>query len=376
MNKVIISILALFVLVACGQERTAETVKTELGNVQLQLETLKAQEQKLTAELDSLAGPKKVRAIKVRVKNMQPSHFEHQIEVSGVVDAKKLAFISPEVGGQVKSINVKEGQRIQKGQLIMTLNTRVQQSQLETLKGSYKLAETIYMKQKELWDQKIGSEVQFLEAKNNKESLENQINGIKAQIAMAQIRAPFSGIVDEIHPKIGELASPGQPLVDLVNLNQIEISAEVSEKHLQVINKGDTVTVEFPNYSTANTESKISRKGNIINPANRTFKIVVPLANPQGKLKPNQIATLKLRDYKIDNALVVPSIIVRKDLNGDFLFVVENQNGKNKASKKYVTVGKTFEGNSEIAKGLLIGQEVLIEGYNLVRNGSLIEITQ
>jgi len=376
MNKFIISTIALFIFASCGQERTADVVKTELNTVQTELKALQVQEVELKNELDSLVGPKEVRAIKVRVKNMQPSYFEHQIEVNGSVEARNSAYISPEAGGQIKKIHVKEGQRVGKGQLMMSLNAQPLRSQLGELKSGLKLAETIYEKQKELWDQKIGSEVQYLEAKNSKESLESKIKSVNAQIAMSEIRAPFSGIVDEIYSKVGELASPGQRMVDLVSLSQMEISAEVSEKHLQHLEIGDKVEVEFPNFPKGNTQSKISRKGNIINPANRSFKIVVPVPNPKEKIKPNQIATMRLRDYITDNALVIPSIIVRKDLDGDFIFVARNQDGKMKSVKVYITVGNAYNGNTEVVKGLKPGDNVLVDGYNLVRNGSVIEISE
>lgn len=374
MNKLIISIVTIFVLASCASERTAEVVKGELQQTKTELKSLQSQEMALQMELDSLTGGKVERATMVRIENLQPKHFEHQIELSGAVEAQNSAYISPESGGQVKRILVKEGQRISKGQLMISLNSQPLRSQLAELKNGHELAEIIFEKQKGLWEQKIGSEVQFLEAKNNKESLESKIKSVEAQIAMAEIRAPFSGIVDEIYPKVGELASPGQRMVDLVSLKKMEILAEVSEAYLQNIKIGDKVEVEFPNYTEGNMTSKIQRMGNIINPSNRTFRIVVPINNDKEHIKPNQIAALHLCDYQTDSALIVPSIIIRKDLKGSFLFITSQKEGKMIAKKTYIKTGMSYKGITEVLEGVLPNQNVIVDGYNLVRNGTSVEI--
>ena len=292
----------------------------------------------------------------ITVKKMAYEPFNHYFLANGTVEAVEDAFISPEINGQIKKIHVREGQRVKAGELLVSLSSDIIQSSIAEVKSSLALAETVYNRRKGLWEKKIGSEVQYLEAKTNKEALENRLKSLEAQLDMAQIKAPIDGIVDEVSRKEGELAVPGLQLIRLVNLKTVYVNADVSESFLPRISKGDPVQVSFPTYPDWTIDTVIYRTGNVIKEQNR-------------KLKPNIIAVLKMKDFSAEAALVVPSIIVKNDLNGTYVYVTEENEGKLLARKVYVTPGMSESGDTMIDKGLQPGQEVIVEGYNLVKNG-------
>jgi membrane fusion protein (multidrug efflux system) len=305
----------------------------------------------------------------ITVKKMAYEPFNHYFLANGTVEAVEDAFISPEINGQIKKIHVREGQRVKAGELLVSLSSDIIQSSIAEVKSSLALAETVYNRRKGLWEKKIGSEVQYLEAKTNKEALENRLKSLEAQLDMAQIKAPIDGIVDEVSRKEGELAVPGLQLIRLVNLKTVYVNADVSESFLPRISKGDPVQVSFPTYPDWTIDTVIYRTGNVIKEQNRTFLVQVKIDNNEEKLKPNIIAVLKMKDFSAEAALVVPSIIVKNDLNGTYVYVTEENEGKLLARKVYVTPGMSESGDTMIEKGLQPGQEVIVEGYNLVKNG-------
>lgn len=322
---------------------------------------------------------------KVRIKNIEPENFQHYIVANGSVEAINDAFISPESPGQIRKIHVVEGQKVDKGQLLISLNAGVVGSSINEVLTGLELADTLYQKQKELWELGIGSEVQYLQAKNTKESLEGKLNTLRSQMAMSIIRAPFSGIVDEIFLREGEIASPGMQVIQVVNLSKLNINAELSEAYLSKVNKGDTVQVSFPAYSDRSELNSLKipvfRIGNTVNQDSRTFKIQLQLDNIDSKLKPNIISIIKINDYTNPKALVVPGHIIKEELVGGknkktFVFVAEENDGHFIVKKRDVVLGLSYEGAVEIIQGLNPGDKVITEGYNLVTAGNVVEIVK
>ncbi len=306
--------------------------------------------------------------VAVSVKSLKSEKFVHYFTVNGTIEAVNSAFISPEMNGQIKKIHVVEGQRVKKDQLLVSLNASVIKSGIEEAKTSLALARKLYEKQKKLFEQNIGSEIQFLETQTKKETLESRLKSLKSQLAMTQIKAPFSGIIDKITQKEGELAAAGLQLIQLVNLSEIKINIDVSEAYLSKIKKGDEVNIEFPSYPEMKRVSKISRIGNIIHPQNRTFEVEVKLHNKDEKLKPNMLAVIKLMDFNTDKAILVPSIIVKEDLSGKFVYIVNEKNTT--AEKVYIKTGISDDKNTLVKQGLAIGNTLIIDGFNLVRQGT------
>lgn len=377
MKKLTIIFVIIFVLFACKSKRDSKMIKNEISKKRESISKLQKKISKLEKELSSNSNTDNSESkVIVGVKKIEFEKFEHYFSENGSVEAIKDAFISPEMSGQVKKIHVNEGDRVKKGQLLVSLNSDVIERSISEVKTGLKMAETVYKKRKGLWDKKIGSEIQYLDAKTQKESLENKLKTLEARLEMTKIKAPIDGIVDKILKKEGELAIPGLMLTQVVNLKNVYVNADVSEAYLAKINRGDPVLVTFPSYPDLAINAPILRIGNVVNPENRTFKIKIKINNNLEKLKPNILAIIKIRDFLEESALVVPSIIIKKDFKGPYLYVTEGESGKMIARKIYVEIGMSEGGNTIITKGLEPGQEVITEGYNLVRNGIEIKLNQ
>lgn len=313
----------------------------------------------------------------VEILTVKTEVFNHFFEVKANVEAVNFAMISPESPGQIKKIYVNEGEYVKKGDLILEQNTAVIEGQIQGVKSQLNLAEITYNKQKELWvEKKVGSEMQYLQAKTQYESLQEQLKTLQAQRNMAEIRAPFSGIIDLINVKEGELASPGMQAIALVNLKNIKFIGAVSESYLPVINKGDSVDITFSTYPNLTLREPIYRTSNIINPSNRTFQMEVRAKNINSKFKPNMISTIRINDYSKESAIIVPSIIIKKDFNKQFIFVAEQTDSTLTARKIFVETGRSYKDKTIISKGLSVGDKVITKGYNIVSNGSEISTSK
>jgi RND family efflux transporter MFP subunit len=259
----------------------------------------------------------------------------------------------------------------------VVLNSEITQKTINEVKTNLELARTVYKKQKELWDQGIGSEIQYLQAKNNMESLEGRLETLQAQKRMATIKAPYDGVIDNLFQHEGEMASPGRQVLQLVNLQKLKVYADMSERYLPYVHKNDMAKVSFPTYPNMKMEVPVFRVGNIINPANRTVRIQVNIKNTDNKLKPNIISNIELQDFYSDTAIAIPSIIIKQDITGDYIFVVrEEDKGKLIAEKRYITTGVSHKAKTLILKGIRPGERIIFNGYNLVRNGSLLNINK
>jgi RND family efflux transporter MFP subunit len=278
------------------------------------------------------------------------------------------------MNGQIEKVAVKRGSRVKRGALLVKMNTDVTEKSVAEIKTSLELAQRIFDKQEELWEQQIGSEIQYLEAKNAVESLEARLATLEEQLAMAHIRAPFDGIIDDIMVKAGELAAPGVPVVHLLNLSVMRVSARVSEAYMTSVKKGDWIELRFPTYPGDMLKARVSRLGEVIDPKTRTFMLEVELSNPGEKLKPNMLTSVRIEDFTDSEARVVPSSILRQDFNGTFLFRVNTEDGNPKAQKIYVETGITVQDKTQIKEGLSLGDLVITRGFNLVSEGSPVEI--
>lgn len=338
--------------------------------------------EKAMHEIDSLIknhpdykGPKKeVKLVPVTVTNVEQKTFEHFFEVHGNVDVVENAALYAEAPGTVKKIHVVEGQNVKKGDVIISLDAGQLESGIKELQTGLELATKVYNKQKTLWDKKIGSEIQFLEAKNNKESLEQKLVTMQEQLDMYRIRAPFNGVVDEIMPKVGEAAAPGYPVARVMNLGKVFLEADVSERYIQTVKANGYVEVKFPSLDES-VKAKVTRVGNYINPANRTFKVKVEFNNPYGKYKPNQLAVMKIRDYSADSALVIPLRILQQDRSGNnYVYTYEQKDTLKMVKKLNLSLGKIYEMEVEVLEGLKPSSVLIDKGAKSVQSGDYIEI--
>ncbi len=374
MKKLLI-IFGIIALVSCGQQPEKQEIRKQIAQYKKEKNELEEKIQELNKELEEISGEEGTSyKIPVFVKEMQPETFRHFVNANGSVEAVNDAFISPETNGQIKEIKVEEGNRVQKGQVLIRLKTRVLESNIKEVKTNLELAQKTYEKQKRLWEDSVGSEMEYLQAKNRKESLEVKLETLKAQLDMSTIEAPFSGIVEEITQKTGELASPGQPILHLVNLKKLKIKAELSEKFLQHINEGDQVRITFPSLENYSKTATISRKGSIVDEESRTFTIEAKFSNPDEKIKPNQIAIINVNDFTNEAAMVVPSEIIKQDMKGDYIYIAEEKNGTITASKIYIETGRSYNNKTVIKEGAEPGQKVITAGYTQVSQGSEVNI--
>ena len=307
-------------------------------------------------------------AVETMQLNLQP--FSSYLEVTGLLESVQDADISPETSGQIEEVAVKRGAQVRAGELLVRLNTELIEKNIAEVRTNLELATLRFEKQEELWQKKIGSEIQYLETKNGKEVLEARLATLEEQLALARITAPFPGIVESISVKAGELASPGMPLLRLVNLDRMRVTARVSESYLNQVREGDEVELRFAAYPDLTLREKISRMGEVIDPETRTLILEVELKNRERLLKPNMLTSIRIEDYHRDDALVVPSIVLRNDFNGTFLFRAVSRGEGMVAEKVYVEPGITVQDQTEITGGIAPGDQIIVKGYHLVGEGT------
>lgn len=300
--------------------------------------------------------------------------FEHFFTVQGNVETDRDALVYPEAQGRIIKIEAKEGQRVKKGQVLILLDSRVLQNSIDELKSRFELAQTVFEKQERLWKKNIGSEIQYLEAKNNRDALKKNLETMNSQLDMYRVKAPFDGVLDEIVPKVGEMASPMAPVARVLNLDEMYLKCDVTESYLGKIKEGDSVKVRFPSLGKTYS-STIDRIAKYINPANRTFKVTVKVDNKKQGLSPNLIGLVDIRDYAKDSAITIPQNLVLQNPEGkEFVFVTKSKSGNTVVQKRMVETGMSFKGRQLIKSGLSPNEFVIDEGSRSIKDGEEVQI--
>ncbi len=372
MNRIIIISIISFFIISCSSNEETKS------NADL-LKSYRTQVEELNKKIDDIEGQQKQKnysglLIPVKVEKITKQPFSHNFTATGELESIKEAFISPETLGQIVSINVTEGEHVKKGQLLAKLNTSIIENTINEVKTQLALAKTIYDKQATLWKQNIGSERQYLETKNNYESLNNKLKTLKSQYNMSIIKSPIDGIIEDIFLKKGELATPGMQFMQIINLNELYVTLKLSEAYLPIIKKGEIVDISFPSFPGLTYKQPIYRVGNMINKQNRTFVVQIKIDNKDGKLKPHLLANVTINDYSSTNSIIVPSIIIKEDMKGSFIYVVNDKNETKTAEKKYVVTGVSYLDKTEILSGITTNDTIITDGYNNVSSGSAISI--
>jgi len=374
MKNIIVLFIAVTTIISCGEEIKKSSISdlnSEKANLINQIDSLNKQLKIVENQLLKLDTTKKLHVVTILpVKN---EIFKHYIEIQGVVQADKNIEIRPEMGGTVTAIYVKEGQHVSAGQTLIQLDDIAIKNSIAELTTQLNLAKTTFDRQERLWNQKIGSEMQYLQAKAQKESLENNLASLKTQAKKMKISAPFSGIVDEVFPRIGELTSPQTPTVRLLNLDNVYIEADVTETYLPVVKIGTETILNFPSIGKE-VESKIAQIGNYINPDNRSFKARINISNKDNTIKPNLLADLKIVDFK-QEGLVIPSTLVQKDQKGNnYVFTLKTENNENIVIKKLVTISKEYNNEVFITEGLEANDTLVDKGARIVKAGDIVKV--
>jgi RND family efflux transporter MFP subunit len=387
MKNIYILLASTLFLASCGEEKETSSVEDVIATNDITVivakkKEIEVNEKSISIQLESLndaiakldTNKKLPLVTTVIVKNEE---FKHFLEIQGNVSTKQNILIYPETAGVLEKILVKEGQTVKKGELLAVINDGGMNRQLAQLEAQEKLSKTIFEKQKRLWDQKIGSEIDFLTAETNYLALSNNVEQVKTQIDKTKITAPFSGTIDDILKDQGTVVSPGPgaELFRIVNLNNMYIEAEVPESYISKIKKGGFVEVYFPILNET-VETKIRHKGNHINPNNRSFKIEIGVPNKNGSIKPNLTSKLKINDYTNPSAILIPQSIISENANGEqFIYTVSNKNNNEATvNRTYIKTGKTQGDVIEVLGSLKENTEIIIEGARSVNNGQLVKI--
>jgi membrane fusion protein (multidrug efflux system) len=362
-------------LAACGGSDSADAKKAKL-------EKLKTQQAEITAQIATLqdeilaAGDsldkEEDRSKVVALTPVARQNFIHAIDVQGRVDGDENITYSAKVPSVVTRINAKVGQRVSKGTILAELDTKVSKAQLDALKKQYELANTLYERRKELWDQKVGSEVEFLQAKNQKEGLEKQMDAAKEGLDMYYIKADFSGTVDKVSIKVGQNVAPGLACITVVNPDELKVKADLSEAYSSLAKTGDAASITFPDIQKT-ISAKVSYSSKTIDPMTRTFNVEINLPS-DNDLHPNMVAEVKVIDYKNTNAIVVPINAIQEIDGQEIVFVALKQGDKLIAKKVSVKVGKQYNGLSEILSGLKEGDNVISIGFQDLTDGQTVKL--
>lgn len=374
MKKIAFLSLAV-VLFSCQEEQAVDKLKAEKAELKKEYkelgEKIAAIDEKLAA-LDTTEAFTYVSAVQVST-----SPFNHYFEVYGNVEADFNATVYPEAAGLVKRILVKEGQVVSKGQVLIELDNSLLLTQISEAQTGYDLAKTLFDKQQSLWDKNIGSEVDYLRAKNNKDAAESRLKTLREQVQKTKISAPFGGRVDAIYPKVGEMAMQQQPVVRIVNMDDVYIKADVAERYVQSVKAGTKSVVKI-DVIDFERELPIERVSDFINPDNRTFKVQINIDEPTKALKPNMLASILIKDYQSDSTIVLSNRLILQNPEGqDYVFVInKDDKGHDVVNKQLVTVGKSYDGKSEILEGLNPGQLLVDKGARSVKEGQSVTIAK
>ncbi len=381
MKHTLIIILAIFLIASCqqggadqwpddlaGKKALVKEKRTALKELQADIALLKEE----IMEMDTTQQEESRRAVKIdTISTEDVSRF---VEIQSVVEADDAVMASSETGGRITQMVVREGQNVRKGQLIASVDMQSVDKQLDELQTALTLAEDVFQRQSKLWEQNIGSEIQYLQAKNNKERIEKSMETARFQLTKANVYAPISGVVDMSMKEAGEMAGPGEPIVKIMNTYKVKVIADVPERYLPVVKRGQMVEVHFPALNEDRT-LRIASVGRTINPANRTFEAEVALLNKQGIFKPNLMAIMKLKDFEAKDAVAIPLVLVQQEVTGkDYVYVKADGPDGAYAKKIYVAMGERSEGNVIITEGLKVGDQIIIEGGRGLAENELIEL--
>lgn len=369
MRKVFALALIAIFAISCGapedKEKELKELKSEYAKLGDKIEKL---EKELKAK-DTTSVPK----TPIRFEVIETKEFKRPVEIQGVVESDKNVVVSSEVAGRVTEVLVKEGQKVSQGQTIARVDGNITANSIQEVENALKLAEITYKKQQNLYKQNVGTEMQLLQAENQRDALNKKLTTLRSQYSKYNITSPVSGTVDNVPVNVGENIMPGMPVARVVNNNQLKVAANVSERYVTVVKRGNDVKVKFPSTGTE-MDAKVSATGQIINPANRTFSMVINLNKTSDVLKPNLLALVTIYDYINPEAIVIPSNIITSDGTGGFIYVLKKK-GKNFIAKKQsIKTGKISGAYTEVTEGLTAGDKVITENYKNLVDNAIVEV--
>jgi len=372
--KLTATALMVIFAVACGtKESKPKDKKAQLENLKAQQDAINKQVRDLEQELakTDTSAANAVNAKLITITPIAPVKFTHYIDLQGKVDAQNISYVTPRgAGGQVRAVNVKQGDRVKKGQLLIRLDDAISRQQVEQATVQLSLAQTLYDRRKNLWDKQIGTEVELLQTKNNVDNLKKQISLLNEQAGMTNVYAEISGIADMVNIRVGEFFSPASAVtagIRIVNTTNLKVTAQVPENYLHKVDQGATVLITLPDINKTVT-SKVSVKGASIDANSRSFYIEAKVPATLD-FRPNQIAMVKIQDYAAENAITIPMNTLQNDEKGKYVMVASNENGKMVAKKRQIQVGELYGNDLEVKSGLQANDALITEGFQGLYDG-------
>jgi RND family efflux transporter MFP subunit len=378
MHKILTVILgSSLLLAACGSGQKTDSLEGKKA----QLTALKDQQEKLTKQISALeeeigksdtASGTKEKAKLVALTTLTPTSFTHYIDLQGSVEAENSSFISPRgTGGVVREVRVKQGDHVNKGQLLLRLDDAVQRQQVANAQTQLAYAKDIYQRRKNLWDQKIGTEVDFINAKNQVDQAETQLKIAQEQLDFTNVYADINGTLNTFSIKIGESFAPGSQTVQIINTDNLKAVVQVPEVYQQRIKIGTPVKITFPGLGNKEVTGVVRVSGKVIDAGNRAFQVEIHIPNDKD-IRANQVAVVKLQDYTATNVLTIPVNTLQTDEKGKYVMVVAKDKGKTVAHKKSVTIGQSYSDKIEVTGGLTSGDQLITDGFQGLYEGQLI----
>lgn len=372
---------ALVLLASCGETKNpsveeviAKGSKTEIrqkrDEISAKIKELEAQIASLDASLSKFPEEGSAQVL-VSLLEVKDTLFNHFLELQGTIKTTQNITLNAEFGGVLERIHVQKGQNVQKGQLLASIQDGGISQQLAQLKIQAELAKTTFERQSRLWENKIGSEIQYLQAKSAYETQQSAVEQMQKQVAKANIYAPFSGVIDDVITDVGTVVAPGMPVLRLVNLSDMYLESEVPEQYIANVKKGSQAKVDI-SVLGEQLDTKISQVSNFINPANRSFKVEIRLPNKNNAIKPNMTARLQVNDYQNKEAILLPTDIISENAQGEqYVFLAKKGDNENQyvAERVVISTGKTQNGFTEILSGIQKGDKVIREGARSVQEG-------
>lgn len=380
--KNIILLITIALLFACQPQGSADYPEDLAGRKEMlsskkkELKDLEKLISKLKTDIEKEEPPKEKQRKTVSIQKLERQDFNKYSEIQANVEADDLISASSETGGRIVKMKWKEGDYIKRGSLVAKLDMENVDKQIAELQTSRSLAQDVFDRQKRLWDQKIGTEIQYLQAKNNLDRIDKSLETVKFQLTKANVYSPASGYVEMVIAKNGEMTGPGSPILQILNTSKLKVVASLPENYLGKIKRGQMVDIKFPAIEKE-LKAKISLLGRTIDPANRTFKVEINLPNSKGDLKPNLLATILVNDYTSKDMVVIPLELVQEEISGKQYVLIKAaaENGF-KAEKVYVETGESYLGNVEIILGLKGDEEIIVDGARSLSEDELINIIE
>jgi membrane fusion protein (multidrug efflux system) len=378
MQKILIVIIgsSLF-FAACGAGQKNDSLEGKKA----QLTALKDQQEKLTKQISSLeteigksdtTSGTKEKAKLVALTALTPTSFTHYIDLQGDVEAENSSFISPRGnGGVVRQVNVKQGDHVNKGQVLLKLDDAVQRQQVANAETQVAYAKDIYQRRKNLWDQKIGTEVDFINAKNQVDQAETQLKIAQEQLDFTNVYADITGTLNIFSIKVGESFAPGSQTVQIINTDNLKAVVQVPEVYQERVKVGTPVKISFPGLGNKEVTGVVRVAGKVINAGNRAFQVEIHIPNDKN-IRANQVVVVKLQDYTASNVLTIPVNTLQSDEKGKYVMVVAKDKGKTVAHKKAVTIGQSYSDKIEVTSGLTSGDQLITDGFQGLYEGQLI----